>query len=103
MGLFEATEAMMGREAECTCDWNGTRAKVKALVEPPDLILRGELRRRVPYAQMRHVRADRDRLCFEFEKESVSLELGNGLALKWVQYLTAAPPTLAKKLGITAR
>lgn len=92
----------MGREADCTCDWNGTTAKVKALVEPPELILRGELRRRVPYAQMRHVRADRDKLCFEFEKETVSLHLGNALAAKWVQYLTAPPPSLAKKLGITA-
>ena len=92
----------MGREAECTCDWNGTTAKVKALVEPPELILRGEFRRRIPFARMQHVRAHRDKLCFEFEKETVSLNLGNALAVKWVQYLTAPPPTLAKKLGITA-
>jgi hypothetical protein len=92
----------MGREAECTCNWNGTAAKVKALIEPPELILRGELRRRIPFTGMQHVRAHRDKLCFEFQKEIISLDLGNALAAKWVQYLTAPPPSLAKKLGITA-
>jgi len=92
----------MGREAECTCDWNGTSAKVKALVEPPELILRGSVRQRIPFAEMQQVRADAEQLRFNFRGENVSLELGNILAEKWVQYLTAPPPTLAKKLGITA-
>jgi hypothetical protein len=91
----------MGREAECTCNLDGTTARVKALVEPPDLILRGGMKHRIPFAEMRQVRADSECLRFEFRGASVSLELGNTLAAKWVQYLTAAPPTLAKKLGIT--
>jgi hypothetical protein len=92
----------MGREADCTCNWNGTTARVKALVEPPELILRGGMKHRIPFAEMRQVRADGECLRFDYRDWSVSLELGSGLAAKWVQYLTATPPTLAKKLGITA-
>ena len=61
----------MGREAECTCDWNGTSARVKALIEPPELILRGGMKHRIPFAQMRDVRADGEWLRFEFRGESV--------------------------------
>src|SRR5258708_5669827 len=92
----------MGREAECACDWNGTSARVKALVEPPELILRGGIRRRVPFAEMVQVRADGDRLRFNFRGENVWLELGDVLAAKWVRSPSAPPPPLAKKLGITA-
>jgi len=92
----------MGREADCTCDWNGTSAKVKALIEPPELILRGALKRRVPFAEMQHLRADGDKLCFSVRGETVALTLGIGLAARWFKSLTAPPPSLAKKLGITA-
>lgn len=92
----------MGREAECACDWNGTTARVKALVEPPELILRGGIKHRIPFAEMRQVRADGKWLRFDFRGAAVSLDLGDGLAAKWAQYLTATPPTLARKLGITA-
>jgi len=92
----------MGREAECTCDWNGTSAKVKALIEPPELILRGALKRRVPFAEMKNVRADIGKLRFDYRGETVALLIGAALAAKWVHFLTAPPPTLAKKLGITS-
>jgi hypothetical protein len=92
----------MGREAECNCDWNGTNAKVKALIEPPELILRGGLKRRVPFAEMQSVRADGDKLRFDFRGETVALLIGSGLVAKWIAFLTAPPPSLAKKLGITA-
>jgi hypothetical protein len=54
----------MGREATCTCEWNGKKCTVKALVEPPELILRGELRRRVPIAKMQSIKAECDQLRF---------------------------------------
>ena len=94
-------EITMGREAECKCDWNGTSAKVKALVEPPELILRGGLKQRIPFAEMQHLRADGDHLRFNFRGETVALTLGFDLAARWLKTLTAPPPTLAKKLGIT--
>jgi hypothetical protein len=92
----------MGREANCVCDWNGTKADVKALIEPPELILRRGMRRCVPIAEMKQVRAEGGRLRFKFGEEVVALELGNALASKWAEVLLKPPPGLAKKLGITA-
>jgi hypothetical protein len=91
----------MGREAVCTCIWNGEKSKVKALLEPPDLILRGEIRRKVPFSKMKNVEAAGDLLQFKFESESVALELGSAMAAKWADALLKPPPTLARKLGIT--
>jgi hypothetical protein len=91
----------MGRESECVCECNGKRAVVKALIEPPDLILRGEMRRRLPISEMKHIRADTDRLLFAFQGERFALGLGNARALKWVKALTTPPPTLANKLGVS--
>jgi hypothetical protein len=90
----------MGREATCRCVWGKTEYEVKALLEPPELIVRGELRRRVPFAKMKSVKADGDLLRFTFEGESVALSLGNERAAKWADALLKPPPTLAKKLGI---
>jgi hypothetical protein len=91
----------MGREANCTCVWNGTRHHVTALLEPPELIVRGEIRRRVPFAKMKNVAADKDWLRFTCEGESVAIQLGSGIAAKWADAMLKPPPTLAKKLGIT--
>lgn len=92
----------MGREAECTCNWNGTSSKVKALIEPPALILRGGIRHRIPFAEMKNIRAEDDNLHFHYRGETVALTLGLDLASRWIKYVTAPPPSLAKKLGITA-
>jgi hypothetical protein len=91
----------MGREANCLCVWNGGRHTVKALLEPPELILRGELRRRVSFAKLKKITADGAWLRFVVENELVALELGGAMAAKWADALVKAPPTLAKKLGIT--
>ncbi len=91
----------MGREAMCRCVWGKTQQEVKALLEPPELIVRGELRRRVPFAKMRGVKADGDLLRFTFEGEPVALSLGKEMAAKWADALLKPPPILAKKLGIT--
>ena len=91
----------MGREATCTCVWNGKKSTVKVLIEPPELILRGELRRRVPLAKMSSVKAERAQLRFTIDGETVALSLGNAMAAKWAEALLKPPPTLAKKLGIT--
>lgn len=92
----------MGREATCICVWNGNKSTVKALIEPPELILRGELRRRVPISQLQSVKADHDHLHFTIDGESVTLVLGNTIATKWAESLLKPPPSLAKKLGIAA-
>jgi len=91
----------MGREANCPCDWNGETAQVKALVEPPELILRGEIRRRLPFQELRQVRAEQGALRFKFGREVVALKLGSATAEKWAKVILTPPPSLAKKLGIT--
>jgi hypothetical protein len=92
----------MGREAECECDCNGTRLRVKALVEPPELILRGAIRRRLPFSDLTEVRIDGEELRFGYGTDRYALTLGRMMAAKWTQVLTTPPPTLAKKLGISA-
>ena len=92
----------MGREALCTCTWNGKKHQVKALLEPPELIVRGEIRRRLPFAQIENIKAEGNALVLTFEGDSVRLQLGNAMAAKWAEAMLKPPPTLAKKLGIAS-
>ena len=92
----------MGREASCICEWNGEASRVKALLESRELILRGSMRKRIPFSAMKRLRADGDRLRFSFESDFVCLVLGKGTAPKWLKVISTPPPSLAKKLGITA-
>lgn len=92
----------MGREASCICEWNGEAARVKALLESRELILRGTMRKRIPFAEMKRLRADGDRLRFSFESDFVCLILGKATAPKWLKVISTPPPSLAKKLGIAA-
>jgi hypothetical protein len=66
----------MGREAVCTCDWAGTVAEVKALLETNEIILRGAMRKRIPFSEIKNVNAKPDRLCFNVAGEAVQLALG---------------------------
>ena len=91
----------MGQEANCICEWGGETARVKALVEPPELILRGEIRRRLPFSELRQVRAEGGTLRFKFGSDVVVLKLGAAMAEKWAKAILTPPPSLAKKLGIT--
>jgi hypothetical protein len=90
----------MGREATCTCNWNAETARVKALLEPPEMILRGELRARIPFAKMKRVKAVGGDLCLGFGADNVRLALGEAMAAKWAEAILKPPPTLAKKLGV---
>jgi hypothetical protein len=93
----------MGREATCKCEWAGTTASVKALLETSELILRGEIRKRVPFTELKSVKAGSDRLSFRVGADPVHLYLGAAQAQKWAAALKAGPTPLAKKLGITAK
>ncbi len=92
----------MGQEAVCECDWNGETARVKALVEPPDLILRGEIRRRLPFSELRNVRAEGAALRFRVGPDVVTLTLNAATAEKLAKAILTLPPSLAKKIGITS-
>jgi hypothetical protein len=91
----------MGREAVCTCDWAGEVTEVKALLETGELILRGGLRKRLPFSELKRVKAVADGLSFTVGGERVELLLGSAAAERWASIITSPPPSLAKKLGIT--
>lgn len=90
----------MGREANCRCEWNGKAVQVKALIEPPELILRGGIRRRIPFTELTGVAAKGSELHFRVGKDRVCLALGEKVAAKWATALVIEPPSLAKKLGV---
>jgi hypothetical protein len=90
----------MGREAICTCDWAGEITEVKALLETGEIILRGGIRRRIPFSEIKSVKASGDRLGFTVGGEPIELDLGPAAA-SWAKAITSPPPTLARKLGIT--
>jgi hypothetical protein len=92
----------MGREATCKCEWAGTTASVKALLETSELILRGEIRKRIPFTELKSVEAGSDRLSFRVGNDRVQLFLNAAQAQKWAAALKAGPTPLAKKLGIAA-
>lgn len=95
-------EVDLGREALCVCTWNGKKHQVKVLLEPPELIVRGEIRRRIPFAKIEKIKAEDNDLLLSFEGDSVRLQLGSVVAAKWAEAMLKPPPTLAKKLGISA-
>lgn len=90
----------MGREAVCICRWGGERAEVKALLETHELIVRGELKRKVPLADLKGVRVDGDDLVFKVGREAVTLALGAKEALSWAKKIATPPPSLKEKLGL---
>jgi hypothetical protein len=91
----------MGREAICTCDWAGEVTEVKALLETSEIILRGGIRKRIPFSQVHQVKVISDRLSFKAGDERVELILGSLVAGKWAAVINSPPSTLSKKLGIT--
>jgi hypothetical protein len=89
----------MGREARCACRWGERTGHVTIRLEPPDLIVHGDFRARVPLASIdcRHVE---DALETVIDGERVAFELGGAAAARWVAAIAAPTPTLARKLGI---
>jgi hypothetical protein len=93
----------MGREAICDCTFDGTTAKVKALLESEELILRGDIRLRAPLHALHHVRVESESLCFNLDKGPIRLDLGAAAAKSWAKKIKSPPPSLADKLGITGK
>jgi hypothetical protein len=91
----------MGREAICTCEWDGTVAEVKALLETSEIILRGGIRKRLTFGELSDVKAQGDKLYFRVGPERVKLALGSAAAEKWAATIESPPAALSKKLGIT--
>ena len=93
----------MGREATCDCTFDGTTAKVKALLETNEIILRGPIRLTAPLKALKSIRVESETLCFSLDKHPIQLHLGAKAAESWAKKLKTPPPTLADKLGITGK
>ena len=92
----------MGREASCACIWAGKRGTVKALLESGELILRGEIKEKLPRSSIGSVRVNGDALEISVGRKKLVLELGATAAEQWAKAIARAPPTLARKLGVNA-
>lgn len=90
----------MGREALCACRWGAETGEVKALLESLDLIVRGDIKRKVPIADLKSVHVEDDDLCFKVGRESVALSLGAKDAASWAKKIATPPPSLKDKLGL---
>ncbi len=90
----------MGREAEALCHWAGTSGQAHILLESAEIILRGEVRARIPRASIRSFRADGGDLTVDAAAGRLVAELGGTLAASWAAALAKPPPSLAAKLGV---
>lgn len=92
----------MGREAEGHAVWRGQSGAVKAYLESDGIILRGEVRGKLPRAGLMGWRVEGDDLCLRSDGEAFVLTLGAKEAAAWVKTLEKPLPSLAKKLGVSA-
>src|ERR1700677_3131664 len=90
----------MGLEAKCRCRWNGASGEVKAILEAHELILRGQVKRRFPLADLSDLRTIGDELHFKNSAGEFALELGADRARRWAAKIATPPFSLAKKLGV---
>lgn len=91
----------MGREAEGHASFRGQSGAVKALLESDGIILRGEVRARLPRAGLMDWRVEGEDLCLRSDGEPLVLTLGEKEALAWVRALEKPVPSLAAKLGVS--
>lgn len=92
----------MGREAEGHAVWRGASGAVKAYLESDGIILRGEVRGKLPRSGLMGWRVEGEDLCLCLDGEPLVLTLGAKEAAAWVKALEKPLPSLAVKLGVSA-
>jgi len=88
----------MGQELLCKVRSGGKTASGKALLETSEIIVRGDLRLKIPFASLKSVIARDGELHLRWPDGSAVLELG-AQAEKWA-YKILHPKSTAEKLGI---
>jgi hypothetical protein len=91
----------MGRDAEGHARFRGAEGAVRALLESDGIILRGDVRGKLPRAGLMGWRVEDDDLCLSSEGEPLVLTLGAKEAAAWVRALDKPVPSLAAKLGVS--
>jgi hypothetical protein len=92
----------MGREAEGRARFRGQDGAVRALLESDALILRGDVRARLPRAGLAGWRLEGEDLVLTASGEPLVLTLGAREAAAWMRALDKPLPSLAQKLGVSA-
>jgi hypothetical protein len=88
----------MGRELLCTVRTSGKTATGKALLETSEIIFRGDMRLKIPFASLKSVTARDGELHLKWPDGSAIFELGEQ-AEKWAHKILH-PKSTAEKLGI---
>lgn len=90
----------MGNEATCRITLGDQTAEAKALLETEELILRGALKARIPFAEAKNVSAEDGVLRLRWNDRDVAIPLGRDAA-KWAEKIRN-PKSLLDKLGVKA-
>lgn len=89
----------MGNEAKCVVKSGGKRVEGKALLETTEIIFRSEsLRLKIPFAQIKSVKAVNGELCLQSPDGPVVFKLGP-YAEKWAHKILN-PKSRIEKLGV---
>lgn len=90
----------MGREAEGQISYLGSAGTGKLLLEGAEVLCQGEVRLRLPRADILDYFADDGDLILTTAQGRLTATLGAKEAALWVKALAKPPPSLADKLGI---
>jgi len=88
----------MGNEVRCTVRSGGTKSTGTALLETNEIIVRGDVRLKIPLASLRSVSSHDGKLQVKWPDGEAVLELGVH-ADKWAHKI-AHPKSVAEKLGV---
>ena len=89
----------MGLEATCMVTRGDARTESRVLLETDEVVVRGELRTRIPFHTMTRVSVQRGTLSIQTAHEVVDLELGAVAAKKWLDRISN-PRSRLDKLGV---
>ena len=90
----------MGSTQKTIIRINASTFEGEALLETSELILRGEERLRIPFAEMKSLVAKNGALSFRFRNDAISIDLGAN-ATKWLDKIRN-PKSVIDKLGVKA-
>ena len=90
----------MGREAFVHAEVGAEAGEVRVLLESTEMILRGDIKRRYPRAEIQQLAVEGEVLRFLSGGDAVRLHLGEKIARSWADVIAKPPPGLRAKLGL---
>ncbi len=90
----------MGNEVLTLVELGAESARAKALLETDELIVRGAIKARIPFKEMKNVRAEEGVLLLRWKTRDVRIHVGRDAA-KWAEKIRN-PKSVLEKLGVKA-